>query len=155
MPTSPEIGSAHALTLADARRLHRLALRGSLASALPVLRRLIRADLFPTLSLPELHRQRGSIRRKHILRMLAVESGYRSWEEFLPILESAAPTDLPLTQSSRIDPSQLNLWFSSLALAVHFTKEYGGEAVSVGPQAVVLPPTQPALLGGDGGSTAQ
>jgi hypothetical protein len=154
MPTSPEIGSAHALILADARRLHRLALRGSLASALPVLRRLIRADLFPTLSLPELHRQRGSIRRKHILRMLAIESGYRSWEELLPILERAAPTDLPFAKASRIDPSQLNLWFSSLDLAIRFTHEYGGEAVSVGPQAVVLPTTQPGLLVGDCGSTA-
>jgi hypothetical protein len=155
MPTSPEIGSAHALTLAEARRLHRLSLRGSLASTLPVLRRLIRAGLFPTLSLPELHRQRGSIRRKHILRMLAIESGYRSWEEFLPMLESAARTDLPFTENSRIDPSQLNLWFSSLDLAVRFTREYGGEAVSVGPQAVVLLTTRPGFLVGDRGSSAQ
>jgi hypothetical protein len=155
MPTTPEIGSAHALTLADARRLHKLALRGSLASALPVLRRLIRADLFRTLSLPELFRQRGSIRRKHILRMLAIESGYRSWEEFRPILESASPTELPCIKEARIDPSQLNLWFPSLDSAVRFTREYGGEAVSVGPQAVVLPTTRPGRFVGDRGSTAQ
>jgi hypothetical protein len=86
--------------------------------------------------------------------MLAIESGHRSWEELLPILESAAPTDLPLTKVSRIDPSQLNLWFSSLDLAIRFTQEYGGEAVSVGPQAVVLPTTQPRLLVGDCGSSA-
>jgi hypothetical protein len=155
MPTSPEISSAHALTLADARRLHRLALRGPLAAALPVMRRLIRAGMFPAFSLPELHRQRGSIRRKHVLRMLAIESGYRSWEEFLPVLESAALTDLTLTKDSLIDPSQLNLWFSSLDLAIRFTHEYGGEVVSVGPQAVVLPRTRPGVLVGDCGSTAQ
>jgi hypothetical protein len=86
--------------------------------------------------------------------MLAIESGYRSWEELLPILERAAPTDLPFAKASRIDPSQLNLWFSSLDLAIRFTHEYGGEAVSVGPQAVVLPTTQPGLLVGDCGSTA-
>src|SRR5262249_40898458 len=119
------------------------------------LRRLIRADLFPTLSLPELHRQRGSIRRKHLLRLLAIEAGYRSWEEFLPILESAPATDLPFTKDSRIDPAQLNLWFSSLDSAVRFTREHGGEAVSLGPQAVVLPTTQPGRPGGDRGSTAQ
>jgi hypothetical protein len=87
--------------------------------------------------------------------MLAFESGYRSWEEFLPILESAAPTDLPSSKESRIDPSQLNLWFPSLDLAIRFTQQYGGEAVSVGPQAVVLPTTGPRLPVGDCRSAAQ
>jgi len=87
--------------------------------------------------------------------MLAIESGYRSWEEFLRMLESAAPTDLRFAKESRIDPSQLNLWFSSLDSAIRFTQEHGGEAVSVGPQAVVLPTTQPKLPVGDRGSTAQ
>jgi hypothetical protein len=119
--------------------LHKLALRGSLVFALPVLRRLLRAGLFPATTLPQLHRSRESVRRKHLLRMLAIESGYRSWEEFVPALEAASAADLPFVRALRVQASQLNLWFPSQDSASEFARQHGGEVIPIGSQAVVVP----------------
>ena len=139
MPTSSAVHSNRALALAEARRLHKLASRESLVLALPVLRRLLRAGLFPATSLPQLHRRRESVRRKHLLRMLAIESGYESWEAFVPVLESAAPRELAFVKALRVRASQLNLWFPSHGAASDFAREHGGEVIPVGSQAVVVP----------------
>ena len=83
--TPVEITAAQAISK-EARRLHRASVSGALADALPVLRRLIATESIRDRTLPELNRQRETIRRKHILRMLAIEAGYSNWENYRKVL---------------------------------------------------------------------
>jgi hypothetical protein len=131
--------SAHDFVLKEAKRLHRLAVRGALVFSLPILRRLLRARMFPDLSLPELNKRRDTIRRKHILRMLAIESGFRSWEQFKPAITSVHLLDLPLKKARNIEHSRLHMWFASHDSACRYASAHEGEVVCIGDQAVVLP----------------
>jgi len=125
--------------LREAKSLHRASTSDSLSSALPVLRRLIAAGCMPTSYLPDLFRTRHRVRRKHLLRMLAIEAGFASWEQYRPVLNH-----LPLRQLEQftlVDKgcANLNLWFSNEIQARQFAQANGGRVVRVGGQAVVLP----------------
>lgn len=125
--------------LREAKRLHRAAASDSPMTSLPVLRRLLAAGAVPALTLPQLHRARDTIQRKHVLRALAVEAGHASWEAYsreLPFLDAQE-----LQQATRLahGAADLKLWFASEAEAVQFAAEHGGQPVRIGKQAVVLP----------------
>lgn len=139
-PTTTAVSPAAApAVLREARRLHRAATSDSPAAALPVLRRLLATQVMPAASLPELFRQRARVQRKHVLRMLAIEAGHASWEDFaqaLPALDAA-----PLLQAfdSQRGSATLKLWFPDEAQATAYAAEHGGQVVRVGQQAVVVP----------------
>lgn len=127
------------LVLRQARRLHRHAQADSLAQALPVLRRLAASGQFPGLSLPELHRRRVDlVRRKHLLRLLAHEAGFDSWEAWRPLLSQA---DFDAADALAIDRTTavLHLWFADEPSARGWAATHGGRVLRVGRQAVVLP----------------
>lgn len=131
--------SSTRVVLREAKRLHRAATSDSPSSALPMLRRLLAARAVPTRTLPQLFRVRDTVQRKHILRTLAFEAGYRSWEEYrkaLPRLDAQ-----PLLQAflSERYASHLNLWFTNETEAMQFAAAHGGRALRIGKQAVVLP----------------
>lgn len=121
-----------------ARTLHRAAASESLANSLPVLRRLLVTRALHGLSLPELFRQRAIVKRKHVLLMLAVESGFRSWEQYSRALTSMDETQLTHFDLLRSTAGHLNPWFSSRAEAEAQVPLLGGRVVEVGGQAVLL-----------------
>ena len=127
------------IVLREAKRLHRAASSDSLSSALPVLRRLIAAGAMPNVSLPELFRRRSTVQRKNILRMLAIEAGDQSWEDYRPKLELVDAKHFESFEILDKGYANLNLWFSNKAEAQLFARENGGRVVIVGGQAVVLP----------------
>lgn len=122
----------------EARRLHRAAASDSLAAALPVLRRVLASGAIRHDSLPEAFRRRDELQRKHLLRTLAVEAGFESWEAWRPALQGLSRADLERTAGGPRDTSQLKLWFRNLAEADAYAATHGGQAVAVGGQAVVL-----------------
>lgn len=135
--TAPSAAVNHVLRIA--KQLHRAATSESLAQALPVLRRLLDSGTLNGLSLPELHRRRQSIQRKHILRMLAIEAGHPSWEIYKPVLANKATDELDHFDIIRRQAGYPNLWFSSLAEAQQYATQHGGRALPVRHQAVVIP----------------
>ncbi|MCB1890258.1 MAG: hypothetical protein KDH20_21820 [Rhodocyclaceae bacterium] len=131
--------TAVARLLREARRLQRAARSDHLSQSLPVLRRLLRSRSITAASLPELHRHRETVRRKHILCMLAREAGQPGWEAYRPWLESqrgdAPPEHFDVL---RVGAGHLNLWFSTPEQARQHAACHGGRAVAVGAQGVVL-----------------
>ncbi len=130
--------SAADLVLRIARNLHRAAYSESKVMALPVLRRLLTTATLTAISLPELFRCRDIIQRKHILRMLAVEVGFKCWEDYRHALDTMTADQLAHFDHLRRTASYPNLWFSSYAEAQNYAKENNGKALRVGEQAVVL-----------------
>ena len=124
--------------LREARRLHRVAQSDSLFTSLPVLRRLLAAAVGPTGNLPELFRNRAMLRRKHLLRTLALEAGYSSWEMFRPSLNHIHPSELEHFAVVEKGWANLNLWFSTEFDAQTYASEHGGRAMRVGSQGVVV-----------------
>ena len=124
--------------LREAKRLHRAAISESLAVALPILRRLILSQALQKISLTELTRQREIIQRKHILKMLAFEAGFSSWEHYRPILENQSPEQLQHFDLLRKQSGNLNIWFSTFQEATLFASQNGGQVLKMGTQAVVF-----------------
>ncbi len=127
------------LLLREAKRLHRAATSDSLSQALPVLRRFLNAGATPIASLPDLFRQRHGLQRKHVLRLLAMEAGYSSWEAYRPALSQLTANQFEHLAVSETGFAHLNLWFASEVDALAFVSENGGRVVRVGQQAVVMP----------------
>lgn len=137
MHTHSETNSSH-YVLREAKYLQRCAHSASLAEALPVLRRLLAQQVLQGLSLPELYRSRQLVQRKHILRLLALEAGYHSWEQYRPVLAT-----LPLDELSHFDVIRRqvgypNIWFASWVEAQDYVAKHGGRSWRVGQQAVVI-----------------
>ena len=103
--------------LQHARRLHRAARAAAISTAMPVIRRVHAAGLFPDLGLAGLYRARASLQRKHVLRMLAIEAGYASWEAYRAALPALAPDACTPWLPSESLSAGLNLWFSNEAEA--------------------------------------
>ncbi|AZC64573.1 hypothetical protein [Pseudomonas chlororaphis] len=137
VPRSPA-SQAASLVLREAKRLHRTATSGSLASALPILRRLLASNSLPGLSLPELYRQRDKVQRKHLLRTLASEAGFAHWETYRQALDELAPEQLQHFELVYRQAGHLNCWFSSPDEAREYVAHHGGRLLCVGQQAVVL-----------------
>jgi hypothetical protein len=129
-----------------ARQLHRDATSASLRVALPVLRRLLATHTIRDLTLPQLHHQRSMVQRKHLLRMLAVEAGFDSWEAYSQALPTMTVDQLPHLDLLRPTAGYPNLWFSTPAEAhAHVQAQVqahgtAGRVVTVGTQAVVIGP---------------
>ena len=112
--------------LREAKRLHRAATSDALSEALPVLRRLLAARAVPACPLQALFRDRASLQRKHVLRMLAFEAGHASWEAYSQalaqvlhdagrlqaVLDNLPPQDFGLTPMESVRPSMVSAWFS-------------------------------------------
>lgn len=126
------------LVLRHAKQLHRTATSGAVSASLPILRRLLAAKVLDGMSLPELHRARQLVRRKHILRTLAIEAGYPAWEQYRSVLTTLRPEQLEHFDILRPSKGYPNLWFSSLDEAQQHVDRHGGQPVRVGRQAVVF-----------------
>jgi hypothetical protein len=141
-PTRAAQTSSMQVVLREAKRLHRAATSDSLSDALPVLRRLLAMGVVTAPTLPRLFGARDAVQRKHVLRALAREAGYRGWEEYrreLPLLDEHHIQQVAALQRGA---STLKHWFSDEAAAMRFAAENGGRTVRVGKQAVVLPAAQ-------------
>ena len=147
MPIPPQ-NSPHALSAAHetgvapllrvAKRLHRAAVSSSLVESLPVLRRLLAAQVIRGLTLPQLSQRRSLIQRKHLLQTLAIEAGFLNWDAYRGAL-AETPHDPPLPFDVHTRAAGYpNLWFSSLADAEAHAARHGGRAVRHGQQAVVF-----------------
>ena len=134
--SNPE--SAAEALLRVARNLHRSAYSESLSVSLPVLRRLIATSTFTEVSLPELQRNRDIIQRKHVLRMLAVEAGFKCWEDYRHALDRMSVDEVTHYDHLRRVLGYPNLWFSSYEEAQDYAKEHNGRALRIGAQAVVI-----------------
>lgn len=135
-PSTP-IGPAEALRRA-ARTLHRAAHSGGLAAAMPALRRIHAAGLFPDRSLSLLYRERQVLKRKHFLRALAIEMGFPDWERMLPHLDEVPSEALEQFEPPGPSFGRLNLWFSSEAQAQAYALDRGGRVLRMGTQAMVV-----------------
>lgn len=127
------------LWLYEAKLLHKSTKSDQLSHSLPTLRRLLNCNVLVGISLPELQKESSIIQRKHLLQLIAKENGFNSWVEFKTVLESESGT------SDNYIPQRLKLknigypalWFSTMDEAVSYAKIHGGEAISVGTQAVI------------------
>jgi len=141
MPASPspsQSSSAADLLRAEARRLHRQLTDGALSSALPVLRRLQRAGVLPPERLPVLYAARQTVQRKHLLRLLALEAGFDSWEACARALQTLDPQVLAPMLAAERGTAELKLWFAEPAQAHAHALLHGGQAVALRGQGVVL-----------------
>lgn len=134
-PSNPQAAD---LVRALARQLHRAAISDSLRVSLPVLRRILATDTLRDLTLPQLHQQRGMVRRKHLLRTLAIEAGHPSWEHYSQALPGMSVEQLPHLDMLQATTGYPNLWFSTREQAQRYALSHGGRVVPVGTQAVVL-----------------
>jgi hypothetical protein len=147
-PAGAQALTATDVVLRQARKLHRAARCGGISSALPAVRRVHAAQVFPGRTLSTLYRERQALQRKHFLRALAIEAGFVDWESFRPMLQQM-PLDA-VAHFKVVDEgcAFLNSWFSNEAQAQAHASQYGGQVFRVGTQAVVVPPE--AQFGGVG-----
>ena len=80
--------TATAAVLRAAKKLHKSACSDSLSQSLPVLRRILATGVVQDMSLPLLFERRAMLQRKHVLRMLALEAGHSSWQQYSQELAS-------------------------------------------------------------------
>lgn len=125
----------------QARRLHRAAQSAQVLLALPAVRRVHAAGLFPGRALSALYRERATLlQRKHFLRALAVEAGFADWERFRPALDQMPPEAFEHYQLLGVEHvGRFNHWFSTEAEAQAHAGAHGGRVLRYGTQAVVLP----------------
>jgi hypothetical protein len=142
-PPRPARPVAAALVLTLARQLHKSATSDSRALSLPVLRRVIASGTLRDIDLPELYRRRSTVQRKHVLRTLAVEAGFASWEEYRPALNTMTADQLAHFDLTIGRASYPNIWFPSKAEAITHADKHGGHVMSVGEQGVVIPELAP------------
>ncbi|PCK01697.1 MAG: hypothetical protein COA42_22925 [Alteromonadaceae bacterium] len=124
--------------LREAKKLHKASKSESLSKALPVLRRLISSKALTNISLLELRKNQNIVQRKHILLMLALESGHKSWAEYRQESERLPTKSNEHYTLTLRDAGYPNLWFSSFEEAKHYTASHGGHPILVGEQAVVV-----------------
>lgn len=132
--------TAAELVLRQARKLHRAAQSESISLAMPAVRRIHAAGVFPGRPLSLLYRERQGLKRKHFLRALAQEMGFPDWERFRPCLDQMSPEAFEHFKVADAWYVFLNSWFSSEEQARLYAAQYGGRVVRVGTQAVVISP---------------
>ena len=130
--------SAAASVLRMARQLHKAAIAGSPSQSLPVLRRVLATQSLRGLGLAALFESRAQVRRKHVLRTVAIEAGYESWEDYRSALKHLRAAELAHFDLLRSTVGYPNHWFASLEQAQQFATVQGGRVISVGQQAVVV-----------------
>jgi hypothetical protein len=103
------------------------------------LRRLIAQRVFTDVTLPQLRRWQTLVQRKHLLQLLALEAGYRSWAECRRALEALPPERAEQYHLALRYAGYPNHWFSSLQEARAFASQHGGYPLAYGRQGVVVP----------------
>lgn len=126
----------------EARKLHKQALSPSKMKALPVLRRLIKAEVFNQVTLVELYQTQANIQRKHLLNLLAKEMGYGHWSLLRAALSHPEVNIHQHPSFELVGAGYPNLWFSNMEQARDYISTEGGKAIQVGQQAVVVPHNQ-------------
>lgn len=134
--------------LREAKRLHRAAASDALSEALPVLRRLLAARVVPACPVPVLFRDRASLQRKHMLRMLAFEAGHASWEAYSQALSRMDSQSAVLSVAAQRSTAMLKHWFVGEPQAVQFASTHGGLVTRVGHQGAVVWPVRDERQGG-------
>lgn len=122
-----------------ARRLLRHARGAEPCQALPVVRRIIAARVMPELRVTELYAVRASLQLKHVLHMLARESGFASWETCKREVDGidAAVLDRFRLEIGMFGDFQQN-WFADRAMALEWQQQNGGYLVNYGTQTVAI-----------------
>lgn len=109
------------------------------STSLPVIRRIHSAGALPVPRLSDLYHARGSLQLKHMLRTVAAELGYATWDECKRDVDRQAPGVL---DRFRVDLGAFRdcnqIWFSNEIAAQQWQKEHGGHMVVYGGQAVVM-----------------
>lgn len=121
----------------EAKKLHRAATSRQKSRALPILRRLLKSQVFVQISLVDLFRAPELIKRKHLFQLLAKEAGYQHWAELKQALSAGLENQAPVDIKVSLYKGYPNLWFSNLQEAIKYTEVNGGEAMQVGQQAMV------------------
>lgn len=127
------------LWLREAKVLQKLAKSTSLSRSLPVLRRLLNANVLVNISLVELKNNTSIIKRKHLLQMLAAEHGASCWAEFKQQVVTATEGSILPSSVELHDAGYPVLWFSNTAEATNYTDTHGGKLVKSGRHAAVVP----------------
>jgi hypothetical protein len=141
---------AQAAMLREAKRLHRAATSDALSEALPVLRRLLAARAVPACPLQALFRDRASLQRKHVLRMLTFEAGHASWEAYSQALSGLDSQSVVLSVAAQRSTAILKHWFMGEQQAAQFASAHGGLVTRVGHQGAVVWPVQERQRGREG-----
>jgi hypothetical protein len=109
------------------------------SQALPVVRRVHATGVVDGVRLTDLYHARASLQLKHMLRTLARELGYATWE--------ACKRDADRMPPSALDRFRLDLgvfgdynkiWFADEISAQQWQAAHGGYVVAYGNQAVVM-----------------
>ncbi len=135
----PSLTAAN-VVLRQAHKLHHAAQSQSISSALPALRRVHGARVFAGRALSTLYHERQNLRRKHFLRVLAVEAGFPTWEAFRPRLDQMSLHEVEHFKQFDECFAFLNCWFSNEDLAGAFARVHGGRVLRFGAQALVVAP---------------
>lgn len=130
------------LWLREAKVLQKQATSELLSHSLPVLRRLLSSQVLTNISLKQLKNNTDIIQRKHLLNMLAVENGTRSWADFKNKVESSPQGSLRPYSVELKDAGYPVLWFSNLEEAHSYSAQRGGKVIQVNSQAVVVPDSE-------------
>ena len=136
--------------LREAKRLHRAATSDALSEALPVLRRLLAARAVPACPLQALFRDRASLQRKHVLRMLAFEAGHESWEAYSQALSGLDSQSVVLSVAAQRSTAMLKHWFVGEQQAAQFASAHSGLVTRVGHQGAVVWPVPERQRGREG-----
>jgi hypothetical protein len=122
-----------------ARRLLRNARSLEPSQSLPILRRIVAAEIMPELRITEVYSVRTTLQLKHILHMLAKELGFGAWELCKKRIDQCAPEIL---DRYRLDLGMFGdyqqNWFADADTARAWQKENGGYLVNVGSQVVAI-----------------
>ncbi len=109
-----------------ARRLLRLSRDCDTGASLPVLRRMLAANITRAERLADLNATREQLQLKHLLSMLAVELGYENWDACKAHIDAGAFNDFEKN------------WFANEAEALEWQRGNGGYIVRYGEQAVAI-----------------
>ncbi len=106
---------------------------------MPVLRRLLAANVTRAERLADLHAIRDDLQLKHLLAMLAAELGYASWDACKPDIDSrpGAMIDRYRLDAGAFNDYETN-WFANEADALEWQRGHGGYIVRYGEQAVAI-----------------
>lgn len=123
-----------------ARSMLRSAHSDQPSRALPIVRRVFSAGAMISSRVTELYHARATLQLKHMLRTLAAELGYATWD--------ACKRDIDRRPAEVLDRFRLDLgvfndhehiWFADQPSAAAWQREHGGRLLAYGKQAVVMP----------------
>ena len=123
----------------EAKKLHKQATSSNKLTSLPILRRLIKQNVFFDVKIMALLKNRAEVQLKHTYQLLAKEVGYKTWTELKQQLEGMSDDQKRHYSMKLKGAGYPNLWFSNTKEAESYVQLNGGEVINVGEQAVVVP----------------